>query len=481
MACVRQGALAGGGGFVLAPPSQLRLRSFVPPCSELTSLSGVATPLLGAAGFEVHATTRKKLSAVPAASALQPAQSAVDSSPRHAVDAMDSRDSPAIQASARPNELGLFFDAAIVQRLHAEHSERARAMSQAQVQAHAQRAVEYDNVSCAGVPLVLRSKCNIQQQRMQHMQMQMLHMQRLQMQMQQWKDMQAQRQMQAQNLKPVQMRTQSDREALRPDLASVHSVGAGVLQRRTEEWHLQSTTAANSKSMYRGRSAMLPLQQQFQIVEMQQFRCAQQLRGLVMLNHRINVLAQQHSGAGAIGGAVGQNVGGATAPLAKAAFGAHALTAALPAVLRTTARGGGDLTGVPTGEDATLVAQSAHRRAVGATRRTKCRSSKYRGVSWHKGNRRWTSQIRWAGKQYHLGSWKNELDAAKSYDAAAIEHHHGIRVKLNFPRRFEAMVATEKKAVALTAAPTEAATEACGAAGVAAEDSAKRAARRGDA
>lgn len=101
MASVRQGALAGGGGFVLAPPSQLRLRSFVPPCSELTSLSGVATPLLGAAGFEVHATTRKKLSAVPAASALQPAQSAVDGSPRRAVAAMNLRDSPAIQVTLK--------------------------------------------------------------------------------------------------------------------------------------------------------------------------------------------------------------------------------------------------------------------------------------------------------------------------------------------------------------------------------------------
>ena len=107
MASVRQGALAGGGGFVLAPPSQLRLRSFVPPCSELTSLSGVASPtLLGAAGFEVFATTRKQLkqelkSAVPAVSALQPAQSAVDGSPRRAVAAMNLRDSPAIQVTLK--------------------------------------------------------------------------------------------------------------------------------------------------------------------------------------------------------------------------------------------------------------------------------------------------------------------------------------------------------------------------------------------
>jgi hypothetical protein len=47
------------------------------------------------------------------------------------------------------------------------------------------------------------------------------------------------------------------------------------------------------------------------------------------------------------------------------------------------------------------------------------KSSKFRGVNWDKGNKRWRSQITDKGKQAYLGSFNTEEEAAEAYDAAA--------------------------------------------------------------
>ena len=279
---------AGGDLAPLAPRSSALLRS-----QRRTPGYGAST--LEATGFGLHSMTRNKLeSAAPATSTLQAAQSAVVGSPRRAVAATDSRYSPAIQASALPNGLALRFDAAIVQRLHTEHS-HATAQAQAQARARAQRAVGYNPGSCLALPPALRLQYKVQQQQ------QMLRWRQIQMQ--------AQMQMQVQVQLQMHMRAQGAREAQHAGLSIVRPVGVGA-----------------------------------------------------------------------------------------------------PTFLAR--------------------APSVQRRAVV---RSQSRSSKYRGVSWHKGNRRWTAQIRWSGKQHHLGSWGNEEDAAKAYDAAAVEHHRGMRIKLNFP------------------------------------------------
>lgn len=48
--------------------------------------------------------------------------------------------------------------------------------------------------------------------------------------------------------------------------------------------------------------------------------------------------------------------------------------------------------------------------------------SKYKGVDWQKSNKKWRARIQVKGKQIHLGLFDDEDDAAKAYNAAALEH-----------------------------------------------------------
>lgn len=49
-------------------------------------------------------------------------------------------------------------------------------------------------------------------------------------------------------------------------------------------------------------------------------------------------------------------------------------------------------------------------------------SSIYKGVSWHKTRRKWTAQIRTKERQRHLGVFLSELEAARSYNRAAVQY-----------------------------------------------------------
>ena len=46
-------------------------------------------------------------------------------------------------------------------------------------------------------------------------------------------------------------------------------------------------------------------------------------------------------------------------------------------------------------------------------------SSQYKGVSWHKKDRKWMSSIKLNGKSIYLGEFNREIDAAYIYDDAA--------------------------------------------------------------
>jgi hypothetical protein len=61
-------------------------------------------------------------------------------------------------------------------------------------------------------------------------------------------------------------------------------------------------------------------------------------------------------------------------------------------------------------------------------------SSKYLGVGWHKSEQNWRATIRKNGCKKHIGSFDCEIQAAKAYDAAALEIH-GQFANLNFPER----------------------------------------------
>ena len=59
-------------------------------------------------------------------------------------------------------------------------------------------------------------------------------------------------------------------------------------------------------------------------------------------------------------------------------------------------------------------------------------SSKYKGVSWKKGKKKWHARIHVNGEYKFLGYFKEEIQAAKAYDKAA-KKYHGQFASLNFP------------------------------------------------
>ncbi len=59
-------------------------------------------------------------------------------------------------------------------------------------------------------------------------------------------------------------------------------------------------------------------------------------------------------------------------------------------------------------------------------------SSKYKGVHWHKGHKKWSSEVRSKGVRYRLGDFKSEIEAAKAYDEKVVDVF-GEFANLNFP------------------------------------------------
>ena len=59
-------------------------------------------------------------------------------------------------------------------------------------------------------------------------------------------------------------------------------------------------------------------------------------------------------------------------------------------------------------------------------------SSQYKGCCWYKRKRKWIAYIILNRKQIHLGYFDSEIEAARAYDKAAVEHF-GEFALFNFP------------------------------------------------
>lgn len=67
----------------------------------------------------------------------------------------------------------------------------------------------------------------------------------------------------------------------------------------------------------------------------------------------------------------------------------------------------------------------AHIEAIRQSKGRKNATSKYKGVSWNKANKRWHARILLNGKNKHLGYFVNEIEAAKAYNSAVLTYLDG--------------------------------------------------------
>ncbi len=53
-------------------------------------------------------------------------------------------------------------------------------------------------------------------------------------------------------------------------------------------------------------------------------------------------------------------------------------------------------------------------------RKRRAKKSRYKGVYWHKTQKRWLVELNANGKKHPVGMFDNEEDAARAYDAKAV-------------------------------------------------------------
>lgn len=59
---------------------------------------------------------------------------------------------------------------------------------------------------------------------------------------------------------------------------------------------------------------------------------------------------------------------------------------------------------------------------IGKMKRRRAATSKYKGVHWRKDRSRWSAELKIRDRSIKLGCYATELEAARAYDAAALQH-----------------------------------------------------------
>lgn len=60
-------------------------------------------------------------------------------------------------------------------------------------------------------------------------------------------------------------------------------------------------------------------------------------------------------------------------------------------------------------------------------------TSGFKGVAWHKKDKKWRAYIKLNRRQIHLGLFNDKIEAAKVYNAAAMEHHGEFAILNQIP------------------------------------------------
>jgi hypothetical protein len=69
------------------------------------------------------------------------------------------------------------------------------------------------------------------------------------------------------------------------------------------------------------------------------------------------------------------------------------------------------------------IRQCTHQQNMSNRGLTKNNTSGYKGVSWHKGAKKWKAVIEYNNKIIHLGCFEDKIGAAKAYNEAALIYH----------------------------------------------------------